>query len=342
MRCLVRHRLTVSLTVLCGAVAALGGVALFTTGAEPRATAGAPEGAAEGNVLVVAGKTQPAPGKAAKIAPTVLHPVEEVRVKVGDRVKKDQALVKIDQDEPAAEMRAKKAAFAELEASLARLKAEPRQHEVEEAEASLETVRVAAKAAKNLVERLEPAWMKGSIPDQRYHDAKADHGKAEADAKAAEARLKRLQNRPFKQEVAEMEARIAGARESLKAAEFEVEHYTVTAPIDGVVTSLDMVLGQVSRPGTTVWGEILDLSVIDVRCDVTPAQADQITQGQAAEVTREGRTDVLKGEVAVVGIAADRQTGKVPVLVRLKNPDNRLRCYIDVKVRIATTAAAGQ
>ena len=104
-------------------------------------------------------------------------------------------------------------------------------------------------------------------------------------------------------------------------------------PIDGVVTSLDVVPGTMSRPGTTVWGEILDLSVIDVRCDVTPDQADQITQGQDAEVTHKGRTEVMKGQVANVGIAADRVTGKIPVLVRLKNPDTRLRCCIDVKER---------
>ena len=148
----------------------------------------------ESGTLVVTGKTQPAPGKAAKIAPVVLHPVEEVLVTVGDKVKKDQVLVKIDQDEPLADMRARKAAVAEMEASVARLKAEPREHDIEEAEASVETYRVASRAAKQLLDRLEPAWAKGAIPEQRYHDAKADADRAEADYKAAGARLKRLRN----------------------------------------------------------------------------------------------------------------------------------------------------
>ncbi len=326
----MRQRLFISLGV-CGVVAALGGLTLLLHGAEPHA--------ADSGSMVLSGKTQPAPGKAAKIAPVVLHPVEQVLVTVGDRVKKDQELVKIDEDEPKADMLTKKAAVAEMEASLARLKAEPRHHDIEEAESSAETYRVAARAAKQLLDRLEPAYAKGAIPEQRYHDAKADSDRAEADAKAATARLNRLRKRPYDQEVAELTARVEGAKQALKSAEAELEHYTVTAPIEGVVTSLDVVPGTVSRPGTTVWGEILDLSVIDVRCDVTPDQADQISAGQEAEVTREGKSDVLKGQVANVGIAADRQTGKIPVLVRLKNPDNRLRCYIDVKVRFTTTAA---
>jgi HlyD family secretion protein len=325
----MERRLTLSLIVLGG----------FVIGAAAWLTQGAVRATGEGSGLLVAGKTQPAPGKAAKIAPTVLHPVEQVLVTVGDRVKKDQPLVKIDEDEPAADMRARKAAVVELEASLARLKAEPRQHDIDEAAAALETYRVAAKANEQLFERLQPAWEKGAISEQRYHDARADRDRTQADARAAEARLKRLQKRPYEQEVAELTARVVGAKEALRSAEAELEHYTVTSPIDGIVASLDVVPGTVSRPGTTVWGEILDLSVIDVRCDVTPDQADQITQGQDAEVTREGKSDVLKGQVVNVGIAADRQTGKIPVLVRVKNPETRLRCYIDVKVRFTLTPA---
>ncbi len=316
-------RSTISLVVLGGIV--LGGAAWLTQGAA--------QAVGEGSGLIVAGKTQPSPGKAAKIAPTVLHPVEQVLVTVGDRVKKDQPLVKIDEDEPKADMLARKAAVEELQASLARLKAEPRQHDIDEAEAALETYRVAARANKQLLERLQPAWDKGAISEQRYHDARADYDRSQADARAAEARLRRLQKRPYDQEVAELTARVAGARQALRSAEAELEHYTVTAPIDGIVTSLDVVPGTVSRPGTTVWGEILDLSVIDVRCDMTPDQADQIRQGQEADVMREGRSEVLKGQVVNVGIAADRQTGKIPVLVRINNPDTRLRCYIEVKVR---------
>src|SRR5262249_6898765 len=151
-------------------------------------------------------------------------------------------------------------------------------------EAAVETYHVAARASKQLLDRIEPAWAKGAISEQRYHDAKADSDRAEADYKAALARLKRLRKRPYDHEVAELTARVEGAKQALRSAQAEPEHYTVTAPIDGVVTSLDVVLGTVSRPGTSVWGEILDLSVIDVRCDVTPDQADQIAVGQEAEV----------------------------------------------------------
>src|SRR6476646_8503241 len=70
---------------------------------------------ADSAALEVTGKTQPAPGRLAVIAPVVLHPVVEVKVAPGDRVKKDQLLIKLDDDEPRADVRAKQAALTELQ-----------------------------------------------------------------------------------------------------------------------------------------------------------------------------------------------------------------------------------
>lgn len=285
----------------------------------------------------VTGKTQALPGKKAEIAPTVLHPVEKVFVTAGMRVKKDQPLVEIDRDEPLADMKAKEATFKELKASLSRLKAEPRDEEQNEARANLENARVCAREARHLFDRVEVLYQRGSTSEQRFHEARRDMLRCQADERASAARLERLLKRPFALEVAELEARVAAAEQNLKSAQAELDHYTVTAPIDGVVSTLDVYPGTVSRPGTSLWGEILDLSEIDVRCELTPQQADRVTVGQIAEVVQPGRpAEPMTGRVVFLGIAADPRTGFVPALVRLNNARERLRCYVDVKVRFTS------
>jgi HlyD family secretion protein len=279
----------------------------------------------------VPGKTQPVPGKAALIAPVPLHPVEEVKVVPGDRVKKDQPLVLIDADEPKADVRAKEAALKELKAGLEKLKAQPREEERAEARAMLESVRVSVKEYREHVERLEKA--RDSLSEVSLRTIRSALMRHEADERANVARLERLLKLPIEQEIAEMEAKVAGAQAALESAQFELEHYTVTAMIDGVVSWLDVRPGMVSRPGTTVWGEILDLSEIDVRCELTADQADRVSVGQPAEVRRDGRKDVWAGKVVFVGLAADPKTGKVPASIRIKDAQERLRCYIDVLVR---------
>jgi membrane fusion protein (multidrug efflux system) len=298
----------------------------------PQAVAG--EKQAPGPGLEVAGRTQPAPGRSARIAPAVLHPVEEVLVKVGDKVKKDQVLVRIDADEPKADLRSKEASWKEMQASLERFKKEPREEEKDEAKASLESAEVSTKQAQEYFERIKPVWEVGGLPAKRYHDARAALLKAEADERATRARLKKLEKRPVVLEIAEMEARIAAAKANMESAKFELEHYEVTAPIEGVITSLDVVPGMVSRPGTSEWGEIIDIRELDVRCEVPPAQLDGIALKQNVEVIQDGRQNAKwKGQVVAIGHAANPATGRIPVLIRVPNPDERLLCYVTVRVR---------
>jgi multidrug resistance efflux pump len=291
--------------------------------------------------LEVTGKTEPAPGRRAIIAPVVLHPVVEVKVAPGDRVKKDQLLVKLDDDEPRADVRAKKAALAELQASVARLKAQPREEERAEARAALDSARVTLREWREAVKRLDALMLDGQTSEAVYRSAQANLLRYEKDVLAAESRLQKLLKQPVALEIAEAEARVATAHASLESSQAELEHYTLTAPIDGVVSWLDVHVGTVSRPGTSVWGEILDLSELDVRCELTPEQADRAGVGQAAEVRRAGARPepYLAGRVVSVGVAADAQTGRVPVRVRVDNPGQRLRCGAPVTVRFLTAEA---
>jgi RND family efflux transporter MFP subunit len=240
--------------------------------------------------MEVQGRTQCTPGRKGVIAPVPLHPVIEVRVAPGDRVKKNQVLVRLDDDEPRADVRARKA--------------------------SLETAQITLKEARRHLAAAEKAYSTGAMPEASYHTARTGALKVEQEERVAKA--------------------------ALEAAEAELEHYTITAPIDGVVAWLDVHLGTVSRPGTTVWGEILDLSEIDVRCELPPEQLDRVAVGQAAEVRANAKKVASTvGKVVFVGISADQASGLVPVIVRVPNSKATLRCGIAVQVRFTEAPAIG-
>jgi RND family efflux transporter MFP subunit len=243
------------------------------------------------STLEVAGRTQRVPGKTGLIAPVPLHPVTEVLVQPGDRVKKGQTLVKLDDDEPQADVRARQAA--------------------------LESARISLKAAQRNLAVYTKANAAGVLPEQRLRDAGVVALKAEQDERAAQA--------------------------ALESAQAELEHYTVAAPIDGVVVRLDVHPGTVSRPGTTVWGEVLDLSEIDVRCELTPEQADGVALGQSAAVLVNSRKDTYEiSKVVYVGIEADKSSGLVPVVLRLDNTRAGLRCNVPVTVRFRDASSDGK
>jgi RND family efflux transporter MFP subunit len=223
------------------------------------------------------------------IAPVPLHPVTEVLVEPGSRVKRGQRLVRLDDDEARADVRAKQAV--------------------------LESAQLALQEARRHFAAAERA--SAAVSEKLYHEIRLAAQKAERDERVAKA--------------------------ALESAQAELEHYVVTAPIGGVISWLDVHPGMVSRPGTTVWGEILDLSEIDVRCELTAEQADRVSVGQAAEVRPSGKKEGgVTGRVVFVGITADQGSGLVPVVVRLPNANGRLRCGVPVQVRFNGAAEVGE
>jgi RND family efflux transporter MFP subunit len=235
-----------------------------------------------GGFIEVSGRTQAVPSRKAIISAVPLHPVVEVAVAAGDRVKKGQVLIRLDDDEPKADVRAK--------------------------EAALEGLRIQLKESRRYLESSEKLHEKGALSEHHLHEMRAATLKTEADERNAVAAL-----------------------EGVKA---ELEHYTLEAPIDGVVSWLDVYVGTTLRPRTSAWGEILDLSEIDVRCELTPEQADQVTAGQRAEVRAKGKKEAAGvGKVVYVGIAADESSGLVPAVVRMDNAKAGLRCGVPVGVR---------
>ena len=235
--------------------------------------------------LEVTGFTQCAAGRRGIIAPVPLHPVIDVRVVPGERIRKGQLLVVLDDDEPRADVRLK--------------------------EALLDSAQHAAKEARRFLAKAESVTE--ILPEQRLFDARLALRKAEADERAAQA-----------------------ARGSAKA---EFEHYRVAAVLDGVVSSLDVYPGVVDRPGTTVWGEIVDLRELDVRCELTPADADHVAVGQKAEIRATVGSEVTPGAITFVGPVADAKTGHIPVLVHFINSQERLRCGVPVSVRFTDQQA---
>jgi multidrug efflux pump subunit AcrA (membrane-fusion protein) len=130
------------------------------------------------------------------------------------------------------------------------------------------------------------------------------------------------------------EALVLAAQAELSLAQSELKLYTLTASIDGEIAWLDVSPGTVTWPGSLIWGEIVDLRELDIRCELSPVQAELVAVGQPAEVWLDGKAEAVgTGKVVLVGKVADRNSGFVPVVVRVANAHEQLRAEVAVKVR---------
>jgi RND family efflux transporter MFP subunit len=181
-------------------------------------------------------------------------------------------------------------------------------------EHELRSIEARAQASRRILDYAEKTQHTGAIPQTTYN----------------EMRGTALSN----------EAQALAARAELSLAQSELKLYTVTAPIDGEVAWLDVSPGTVSWPGSLIWGEVVDLRELDVRCDLSPVQAEQVTVGRSAEVRLDGTAEAAgTGKVVFVGKVADRNSGLVPVVVRVDNARGRLRAEVVVNVRFQPARA---
>lgn len=303
-----------------------------TTAQEPRSSTAVPAEATFDR-LEVPGTTVPAPGRIAEIATVVIHPVIRVLVQPGDSVVKDQPLIEMDADEPEAEVRAKRAEVQELIAAVDRLKAMPRAEERTEARARLESAQIDHQSHRSHLDRLTALRTHDAVSLRHYHEQKSSALRAEADERAAQARLDYLLKQPIEQEIAEAEARLAAAEGALDAAEAELSHYVIHAPIDGIVCWLDVAPGTVTRPGTKTWGEIVDPREMDVKVELTPQQLSRIDRAAAVEVVEAESGRSSQAAFVFAAPAANRQTGRIPVVVRISDAAEPWHCHLPVTVK---------
>jgi RND family efflux transporter MFP subunit len=175
-------------------------------------------------------------------------------------------------------------------------------------EKDLRSIEAKAQYARRNLDIAERSRGTGAMPESVYNDVRAIALSNEAQVPAAEAELALAEN--------------------------ELKLYTVTAAIDGEIAWLDVSPGTVTWPGSLIWGEIVDLRELDVRCELAPAQAERVAVGQPAEVWLDGKAEAAaKGKVVFVAKVANRNTGFVPIVVRVANAQERLCAELAVKVR---------
>ncbi len=185
------------------------------------------------------------------------------------------------------------------------------QAKVRAREKELKSIEAKARYSRRNLDLAENSRTTGALPERAYNELRATALSNEAQVQAAEAELSLAQS--------------------------ELKLYTVTAPIDGEIAWLDVSPGTVSWPGSLIWGEIVDLRELDIRCELPPAQAEQIAVGQPADVWLDGKPEAAgTGKVVLIGKVADRNSGLVPVVVRVANAQERLRAEVAVKVRFQT------
>jgi len=180
-----------------------------------------------------------------QIAPQVSGPVALVAVQDNRQVRRGQMLFQIDPEPFQIAVRSAQANLA-----LAIQNAESAEADVLVAEASLRKQRVDQATSQQLGKIVLDLTSKRALSETAAIRARSDMSKSQADTIRAEAEAERARVRQG--EVGPGNAQVRQARAALEQARLDLQHTTVRAPADGVVTNLRLAPGQFTSNGQPV------------------------------------------------------------------------------------------
>ena len=232
-------------------------------------------------------------------------------VEEGSRVKKDQVIARLENQDVSA---TKDQAAANV--NVARFT-------LEQAQAELRDATLSFNRNKELLSR-------GVVARQAYDSALARYEKASAAVAAAEAAVK-------------------ASTAALEGAEVLLEYTLIRAPFDAVVLTKDADVGDIVTPlGAAANAKasvitIADMSSLEVEADVSESNLSQIQPGQPCEIQLDALPDLrFRSEIHMIVPTADRSKATVMVKVRFIDKDSRILPEMSAKVAFLSRPVTGE
>lgn len=241
----------------------------------------------------------------AEIGANVMGRLEALMVKEGDAVRAGQVVARIDRAQAASTVDAADASVGAQEAD-----AGAATTQVRAAQAALDEAQSRAAEARTALERAQQLRDAGLLAAADFDRVAATAAAAAAQTASAQATVEQARQAAIagQRRVAQVRAERARARDQLSKTD-------ITAPIDGIVTRLDVEVGEMvvigvqNQPGTTLM-TISDLGAINAEVKVAEADVMRLSIGMPAAVTLEALAGQrFAGRVVEIGASALPQVG---------------------------------
>jgi len=279
--------------------------------------------------VVATGKIQPITKVEVKSKASGI--VEKLYVDINNRVTKGQQLAQLDQQEIVAQVEAQRAQLASAEANVGTYEANVEQDKVNAAAPDLPMY-------KATLDRNTEMQKDGIVSRQTLDDANKDYLAALTRRDSSKAQIG-VDNAKLKQ----AKAQVQQAEASLKQLEEQLGYTTIVAPMDGVILSRDVEIGDAVSSilvlGSTATLVMTEGDVNEVYVDGKVDEADiaHVYMGQPARIKVESFRDrTFNGKVTKIspmGVEKDNVT-TFEVRVSINNPGGELKALMTANAEI--------
>lgn len=271
--------------------------------------------------------------------------IQELFADFNSVVKRGQLLAKLDPRNLQSAVANARAQLAAAQARVRSAEAEIKTHaaNLNSARANLEGARVARDNAKLQLDRASQLSQRGLQARTDYDTAKANYDSAVARYEQAAASLEQVeaQSASTEAQIAQAKAGLQQAEADLDRAQVNLEYANIFSPVDGIVISRDVDVGQTiaaSMSAPTLFSIATDLSQMQVKASVDEADIGSISEDAKVTFTVDAYPNtIFEGKIAEIRLnpLTVQNVVTYSVILSINNKDLRLKPGMTASIKIA-------
>lgn len=270
-----------------------------------------------------------------EVFPQVEGHLRELRVEEGDRVRAEQELARIADDDLQVEVARATAQVDALRAEWAQMQAGARPEEIVQAVDRVEHTKAELTNAKRLIERTQTMVENGMQSTQDLEDATRKITQARAAHSTAQKQLQLLRAGARAEERQALQARLRAAQEALHLAQVKLQQATITAPMDGLVGRRYVDPGAYVTTSQTPIVTLVAMDTVKIRVPVSERDISRVQPGINAHIRVDAYPgEVFEGTVRHVSPIIDAASRSGEAEINIANPQHRLKPGMFAKVAL--------
>ena len=275
-----------------------------------------------------------------EVAAKVVGKVKWIGVDKGDRVREDEVMVRLEDDEYQAQLEQARGQLATLQAKLDEALHGSRPEEIAQALANLDSAKADLENARISLNRVKSQIGEGLVANQLLDDAQARYDGAVHKVNSLQKAYELVRLGPRQEEIDSLRGQVQQAKGALAYAETNLANTVIRAPVTGTILERAVEKGEFvttsfvgDRGAKGYVVSLADLNDLEVELDISQNDFAKLRAGQHGTVTTDAFPDRrYDGFIKEISPEANRQKATVQIKVKVTKPDEYLRPEMNASV----------
>ena len=263
-----------------------------------------------------------------------------IGVAKGDRVKKDQIVVRLEDREYRAQFEEAQSSFQAAEARLKELQNGPRTQEIDRARHEVERAEAQLRNDESTLRRTEGLVKEGVFPAQQLDDAKGRAEASRANLASLNKTYELIRLGTRSEQIDNARSELSRARAAMDYAKSILDSTEIKVPTSGTILERNVEQGEMvttsfvgDRGAKSFVVTLADLSDIQVELDINQNDFSRISPSQPCNVVTDAFPDrTYQCKVDEIAPEANRQKATVQVKVKFQEPDEFVKPEMNARV----------